>query len=87
MLTVTYFKELYNSVNKEGAEYETLLEFFTTKFAETSKIFAKFDKTALLEFINESVYEEFEDGKRIFSKNAECLNYYFILFGDRKSVV
>jgi CRP-like cAMP-binding protein len=82
MLTVSNFKELYNSVNKEGAEYESLLEFFTTKFAETSKIFSKFDKFALTEFINESDFEEFEAGKRIFSKNAECLNYYFILFGD-----
>jgi CRP-like cAMP-binding protein len=83
MLTITSFKELYNS-DKENREVccETLLEYFTIKFAETSKMFAKFDRTALTEFFNLSSYEEFEDGKAIFSKNAECSHYYFILFGD-----
>lgn len=84
MLTNTKFKEIYNGI-KSGENvsgFESLLEFFIIKFLETKSIFAKFDKIALCEFVNESVYEEFDDGKQILEKNGDCSEYFFILYGD-----
>lgn len=83
MLTATNFKEIYYSIkdHNTNTQIEILHDFINTKFPEAYKMFVKFDWTALIEFIKNTEYDIYEDGKEIFEKDVECNYYYFILFG------
>jgi CRP-like cAMP-binding protein len=94
MLSISQFKTQYNTI-KENAldqEYENIscnetmlssfLDYFSSKFSETTKIFSKFDFPALKIFCHESLLLSLEEGEGLFKKNDPCDHYYFLLFGD-----
>jgi CRP-like cAMP-binding protein len=95
MLSLSEVRKIYTEMNtlirdslipnlsqSQEDTYNLLTEYITSKFAETSSIFAKFDSLAILDFCLNSQYLTFEENQEIFKKGEECLDYYFIIYGD-----
>jgi CRP-like cAMP-binding protein len=95
MMSIAEFQDVYQKLKssqcKSDSErinetdrriFQSFLEFLTAKFFETSSIFQKFDYTSAIKFCQESIFENFEQIQKIFSKGQECNSYYFVLFGD-----
>lgn len=85
MLSISEFKNVYFSFknNEENIiHFQNFIDYFTSKFFETSKIFGKFDKAGVKEFCQASEYEILEEHAVAFKKGEECNSYLFILHGD-----
>lgn len=80
-------KEFENiDVNKIPVDNEELLsslkEFFIEKFKDSSSIFKNLTNQHFLEFLKKCKKEEFSGNSTIFEKGSDCIEYFFLLFGD-----
>jgi len=95
MLSISEFQDVYQKIKStkndpdfdslnetERRIFQSFVEFITTKFFETSSIFLKFDYTSTFKFCKESIFENYEQNQKIFTKGQECDSYYFVLYGD-----
>jgi CRP-like cAMP-binding protein len=95
MLSLSEVRKIYTEMNTLITEsptqnlsqhqedtFNVLTEYFTSKFAETSSIFTKFDSLAMLKFCKDSDYLTFEENQEIFKKGEECQDYFFLIYGD-----
>ena len=95
MLSISELKKLYNEIKQSPSttnydnlnlsqeqKFQSLAEFISSKFGETSSVFSKFDNVSLYQFCQESSYDIFEENANVFKKNDKCDSYYFIIYGD-----
>jgi CRP-like cAMP-binding protein len=95
MLSISEFQDVYHKIKStqyhtdfdslnetDRRIFQSFLDFITAKFFETSSIFLKFDYTSTIKFCKESIFDNFEQNQKIFTKGQECDSYYFVLYGD-----
>ena len=77
-----YDKVKQNENNYTINDYHIFLDFIINKFHESSEMFNKFDEKDSLLFIKLSELKSYIDNEIIFKKDAPCINYIFIIYGD-----